>query len=163
MNPALVAIQPKELGVICFLLPAGLHTFFSQYEPVLKVREAYKNGELTSDEIRQHVDVLLDEFKTGIQFEGDETLAAISVALEPIRDKFTTEYIDDLASLHVNEMPISPRVARICQENRRSKEFDVSTDRGTIKIAAPTYEEAVRLARSDGYTVKEGLPDGRQG
>lgn len=125
MNPLLDAIQPDKIEVEWWALgfAQAFRSFLEKQDRVLKIREGYRRGDLTVDQVREFVETILQiHFKKGFQFWGERTLSALVVALEPIRDNFTDEFINDLAALNIAEITLANRVARLCKEKRESDE-----------------------------------------
>ena len=121
MNPILAALQTEDFGVVCYAIASaeGWRSILSRREEVLALREAYQKNSLTEKEVREFVDELMKKhFQKGYHFPYEEILSAIAVALEPVSDAFTDEYINDLAALQIAEMPYATRVARVCQKQR---------------------------------------------
>lgn len=119
-NPVLSALQTDDFGIVCYGVASAeaQRSVLGRREEVLALREAYQSGSLTEREIREFVDELLKGLQRGYHFPYEEVLSAIAVALEPILDAFTDEYINDLAALQIAEMPYATRVARACQKQR---------------------------------------------
>lgn len=120
MNPLLATLQTDDFGIVLFAVasPEAHRSLLGRRPEVLAIREAYQNGSLKEQDIRGFVGELLKGFQPGLRLAHEEILEALAVALEPIYDPFTDEYINDLAALHISEMPYATRVARICQKHR---------------------------------------------
>ena len=103
---------------------SGLHTVLSRSTEVQQLRKALDEGRLSADDINSFISNLLFRFARGQQFDDDTTLAAIAVALESLDlpHSFADEYLEDLAQLRITELPMAPRVARLCLENRENTE-----------------------------------------
>lgn len=85
---------------------------------VRDLREAFQTGAVTAQEIRNFVSNILFNLKYGEIFEGDLFLAAVSVALEQFPHNFAEEFVHELASLSLVELPISIDIAKISQDVR---------------------------------------------
>lgn len=105
-----------DVSVGVWGVPKPLYHVLKTKPEVLQLREAYLKGEITDIQIRQFVNNLLKDFKTGFQFEHNMAVMAIAVALENIDTPFAKEYIKDLAALEISEMIMPRYVARLCQE-----------------------------------------------
>ena len=119
-NRLLTALQTDDFGVVCYGVasPEAQRNVLDRQPLVRAIREAYRRGSLTEKEIREFADWLLEGLERGCRVPYEEAFSAIAVALEPIHDAFTDEYINDLAALQIAEMPYATRIARICQKQR---------------------------------------------
>lgn len=98
----------------------GLRDFLSRRLEVLELRRTLATGGIVIDDVRNFVQHLLQDFRPNEKFAGDYILAAIAVALESFPGAFADEYLSDLASLHIREMPLAPRVARLAVQQRET-------------------------------------------
>lgn len=98
----------------------ALRIFLQQREEVRDLREALRSNRVTPTHITEFVEELLQSFRKGEKFEDELALAAIAVSLENYSVQFAEEYIQDLANLSIKEMPLAPRVARLCLANRHN-------------------------------------------
>ena len=81
---------------------------------VQNVRIALDSQVLSDDDLKSFVDQLMTTFQHGTRFPHDMALAALAVALESRPTPFATEYLSTLARFHLQEMPVSSRIAREC-------------------------------------------------
>jgi len=83
-----------------------------QSETVDELRRAIAGGIITENAIENFVNQLMKDFDRGKQFPHELPLAAIAVAIEDRKTKFTEDFLLDLARLNkITEMSISPKVA----------------------------------------------------
>lgn len=95
-------------------------------------QKEYRQGDITSDVLRECVQDLLGDFRRGEKFTFDASLAFLCVALESIFTPFATEFLEDLSKVHLVEMPLSPGVAKVCLEERNKLPSNLQQD---FKIA----------------------------
>lgn len=98
----------------------GLRDFLSRRPEVLELRRALAAGGIVIDDLRIFVQHLLRDFRANEKFTGDYVLAAIAAALESFPGAFADEYLSDLASIHIREIPLAPRVARLAMQQRET-------------------------------------------
>lgn len=83
-----------------------------QSESVDELRRAIAGGVITENSIENFVNQLMKDFERGKQFPHELPLAAIAVAIEDRKTKFTEDFLLNLARLNkITEMSISPEVA----------------------------------------------------
>jgi len=111
------AISLQELG-IATQNPAALVSSLNRSTEVKSIRDSYRSGSITESNIRTVVNELLMSLRIGERFSGELFLAAVAVALTPFMDRFTAEYIDDLANLKLRELFIASAVAKRCKAVR---------------------------------------------
>lgn len=115
----------------------ALRAFLQYRFEVVSLRKAVEAGEITPTDIKEYVDELLRSFSTGTKFLYEIDLAAISMALETFPGPFAQEFLEDLSRLKIQELPLAPRVARLCLTRRRKVVSGV-TVRTTV-ISIPTF------------------------
>ena len=92
--------------------PSVVRRFLLQCDKVRGVRKALAEGLLTEASVERFTEILMKDFVRGEQFKHELPLAALAVAIESRRTKFTEDYLLDLARLSkISEMDLAPRVA----------------------------------------------------
>jgi hypothetical protein len=95
--------------------PEGLRRCLLKSGFVAAIRDVLWTGQLTEASIERFVAALMKDFQRGIQFPHELPMAAIAVALESRKTKFSEDYLIDLARLKkIAEMDVAPRLAAIC-------------------------------------------------
>ncbi len=117
----------------------ALRTFLQYRSEVVSLRKAVEVGEITLTDIEEYVDELLRSFVTGTKFPYEIDLAAIAMALETYLGAFAEKYLEDLSRLHVQELPLAPRVARLCLARRREVVSGVTVR--TEVISVPPFNQ----------------------
>lgn len=117
---ALNDLRGEEIQAGGFMIstPKALRTFLQQRPELIDLRRAINSGEVTPDDITAFVEELLLTFCRGEHFADEITLAAVAVAIRNDPRPFAEEYLEDLAKLKITELPLAPRVARICLDRR---------------------------------------------
>lgn len=98
----------------------GLRDFLSQRPEVLNVRRALETGSIVLEEIQLFVQHLLQQFRANERFADDYVLAALAVVLESFPGRFADDFLCDLSALHIREIPLAPRVARLAMRQREA-------------------------------------------
>jgi hypothetical protein len=98
--------------------PGALRRFLSRTREVRDIRESLRQGAITEETIREFVSSLLVGFHAGQRFEHELALGALAVVLERRPTNFAEEFLLDLATLKLTEMPLCIRVARECLQHR---------------------------------------------
>jgi hypothetical protein len=100
------------MGVGVISSARALRRCLYQSETVDELRRAIAGGVITENAIEDFVNQLMKDFERGKRFPHELPLAAIAVAIEDRKTKFTEDYLLDLARLNkITEMSISPEVA----------------------------------------------------
>ena len=117
---ALLDLQNEDIQTKGFVISAAeaLRTFLQYRSEVVSLRKAIEGEEVTPTDIKEYVDELLRSFSAGTKFAYEIDLAAISVTLETFPGPFAEEYLEDLSRLQIQELPLAPRVARLCLTRR---------------------------------------------
>lgn len=118
---ALNDIRREEIqaGGFMISMPQALRTFLQQRPEIIALRRAIGSGEVTPGDITAFVEGLLLTFCRGEHFADEITLAAVAVTIQNNPMPFAEEYLEGLAKLKITELPLAPRVARICLDRRR--------------------------------------------
>ena len=128
----------------------GLRVFLSGRAEVLEVRRALATGSLTCDQIRTFVQRLLRNFRVNRKFVDEYVLAAIAVALESFPGHFADQYLSDLASVRIKEMPLASRVASLAIRQRKEL------------VPALTYKEFVAAVSRERTLTRPDLEGPRE-
>ena len=118
----------------------ALRAFLQYRLEVVSLRRAVEAGEIAPTDIKEYVDELLRSFLTGTKFLYEIDLAAIAMALETYPEPFAEKYLEDLSRLHIQELPLAPRVARLCLTRRRKVVSGV-TDRTEVISDPPQHQD----------------------
>jgi len=105
-----------SIGVL--LPPAALRRQLVNSSDVRALATGIRFGEVTADETREFVGMIMKEFRPGEYFHNNLALAALAVAMETWSSEFVEEYLLDLARLTAPELNISARIARECIKKR---------------------------------------------
>ncbi len=132
----------------------ALRTFL-QYRPeVVSLRKAVEAGEITLTDIEEYVDELLRSFVTGTKFPYEIDLAAISMALETYPAPFAEKYLEDLSRLQIQELPLAPRVARLCLARRRRVLSGVTERTDVVSIL--TFDQDQSFGNPVDFRISSG-------
>lgn len=133
---ALRDLQNEDIQTRGSVISTGeaLRTFLQYRSEVVSLRKAVEAGEITPTDIKEYVDELLRSFLAGTKFPYEIDLAAISMALETYPGPFSEEYLEDLSRLQIQELPLAPRVARLCLTRRRKVVSGVTVRTKVISI-----------------------------
>lgn len=71
--------------------------------------------------VTRFVAELLNSFERGAPFRHDLTLAALAVAVESTFSPQVDLFLDRLARLHITEIPMASRIARLVLKSRRAE------------------------------------------
>ncbi len=123
----------------------ALRAFLQYRSEVVSLRRAVEAGAITPTDIEEHVDELLRSFSTGTKFVYEIDLAAISMALETYPGPFAEEYLEDLSRLQIQELPLAPRVARLCLARRRKVVSGVTVRTKVISIPTFSLDQSFRI------------------
>lgn len=142
---ALRDLQNEEIQTKGFVISTAeaLRAFLEHRPEVASLRKAIEVGEVTSTDIKEYVNELLRSFSTGKKFAHEIDLAAISLALETLPGTFSAEYLEDLSRLQIQELPLAPRIARLCLA-RRHKVVSAVTVK-TVRISNCLYDQEQRF------------------
>ena len=115
------ALREEALQTDAYMISTAgaLYTFLRQRSEVIDLRRAISNNEVTPEDITEFVQGLLKSFRPSEKFADEITLAAIAVTIRNVPRLFAEKYLRDLAELKISELPLAPRVARLCLANRR--------------------------------------------
>lgn len=69
---------------------------------------------LSVEDVRTYTQKLSEDFVPGEHFQHEAELSLIAVVFEVNESDLASDFLHDLASVHVAEMPMSPRVAVEC-------------------------------------------------
>lgn len=118
---ALNALQGDDIQTKAFVISTGeaLRAFLQVRPEIVSLRRAINTGEVTWTDIKGYVSELIRSFCAGKKFVDEISLAAIAVTVETLPGTFAEEYLEDLASLQIQELPLATRVARLCLSGRR--------------------------------------------
>jgi hypothetical protein len=135
---ALNAIRGDDIQAKGFLISTAeaLRAFLRDRPEVVSLRRAINTGEITSVDIKIYVEELLRSFRAGRKFTDEIALAAIAIAVETFPGAFAEEYLENLANLRIQELPLATRVARLSLSRRREVVIGV-TDRLKVISALP--------------------------
>jgi hypothetical protein len=98
--------------------PETFRHFLMQSEEVRDTRKALRQEAVTEDTIREWVSSWMKDFRPGQHFPHETAIAAMAIVLETWATDFAEEFLLDLASLKLAEMPLCIRVARQCLKRR---------------------------------------------
>lgn len=147
---ALGNLQNEEIQTKGFVISTAeaLKAFLKYRPEVLSLRKSIEAGEVTPTDIKEYVDELLRSFSTGKKFAHEIDLAAISMALETFPGNFAEEYLEDLSRLKIQELPLAPRVARLCLARRRKVVSGVTVKSTVISMLPYDEEQFFREPKS---------------
>ena len=86
---------------------------------VLEVRRAVQDGTLAPTTLREWVESCMQRFTRGERFHHETALCALAVAFETCATPFAQEFLEELATVNVREMPLSPGIAARSAHSRR--------------------------------------------
>ena len=109
-----------ELAMIV-AMPSALRQKLKIRPEVNDLRQAITQNAVTQDDIELFVQNIMRDFVPGTRFIHEPALAALSVAIEYIPGTFAQDLLEDLSRTRILEMPLSPRVAEICLQKRRTE------------------------------------------
>lgn len=115
----------------------GLRALLRDRPEVVAVRRALMAGELTTGEVAAFVRATLRRLSPGKKLTEEVAVAAVAVALESLPGKFAVEFLENLAALRVQELPLAPRVAALALA-RRKETIVESTERSEAIAEAPS-------------------------
>src|SRR5689334_15494439 len=148
----LLALQDDPvLGTIS--TTEGLRRRLATCPEVTALRAAIESNAVTYEDLDIFVRGLFDEFTRRVKFQGDIVIAAIAIAVEFIPDPRFEEFLEDLGRVHIAEMPLSPRIARIVL-TERTRNFAQLTTRELV-IANELPEGPLREERPRRVNVGE--------
>jgi hypothetical protein len=99
---------------------SGLRLFLVHRREVQEVSEGLRLGTITPDAVRDFVAARMKDLRPRALFPHDVTLAALAVAMTQWNVPFADEYLREMATLKLAEMPLSPRVAEEVLTERSS-------------------------------------------
>jgi len=100
--------------------PSALYGLLAQHPSVAAFKTALGTRTIDADDVLQRVRVWLGDFVPRIRFRHEAALCALVVAVESHGSKQIGEFIEELASLHVAELSMASRVARIANKRRKA-------------------------------------------
>jgi hypothetical protein len=115
----------------------GLRVFLSSRPEVISLRRAIVTEAIGADELREFIRTVLLGFTPNRKFADDVSIAAVAVALETHPAAFAQEFLDVLARIVAAEVPLAPRVARLCLRERRNRLSGLTTRTSTISSPVP--------------------------
>ena len=115
----------------------GLRAFLTSRPEVLSLRRAVATEAVGAQELREFIRTLLLGFTPNRKFADDVSIAAVAVAVETHPASFAQEFLDVLGQLVAAEIPLAPRVARICLRERRRRVSGMTTRQLTISNPVP--------------------------
>lgn len=89
--------------------------------PVVKevsLQIAENGRQVDEKELRSFIDSVLKNFQKGFHCSGDYPLAALAVAMRQAEGNHVDKFYNDLSQLHIQEMIMSPRIARLVLKKR---------------------------------------------
>jgi len=115
------SLTSQELvdGASLFSTGSTLRDYLRTRPEVASVASALRTGLIGSLTLQVWVRGHLGELRPGQRFPHECAFAALAVALERVPHVVAQEYLTDLASLEIAEMPLASRVARWSLEARR--------------------------------------------
>lgn len=131
--------------------PEGLRKALRKHDYVIAIRRAINEGAITPEYITKYVSDLFSGFKKGLLFPHEHVLSAFAVALETSPLEIAEDYLLDLSKLRIMEMPISPRVARICLLNRFERINPLTCK--TLKVTTISENTESRVVSSEPYRI----------
>jgi hypothetical protein len=138
---------------------AALRRQLLRTKEVREIREAFRQGAITEEAIREFVSRLLAGFRVGSRFENEMALSALAVVLERRATDFAEEFLLDLAKLKLAEMPLCIRVARECLKDR------VTITQNRARVFPPwTLPSKISFQQSDLHKIgsPESIPTIRE-
>lgn len=163
-NSVLDSLLSDEINAYACALStdASLKQFLEHRPEVRAVSQAMRSGAITDDLVRSFIATLLKDQRKGVLFCHDRVLAAVAVALAGVYSTFANQYLRDLSSLKIAEMPMGPRVARLLLEQRPSiATVNVQTAAGKAeRIESRVVSHQVvagKFARAASPTVEKTL------
>lgn len=135
---SLDALLNSEFAMLALTVgtPDALASIFRSRPEIEAIRQALSEGALGIEEIREFVSTLVQQFQPNQKFSYDYVLGALAVALENIPGKFADGFLNDLSSLSVREIPLSPRIARIAISERNRQLIQTTSKFFTLPIPA---------------------------
>jgi len=125
----------------------GLLAYLERRGEVKELRAEYMSNAIGSSQIQLFVaDLLATKFRAKQKFSGEIVIAAIAVALSRFGGKFPTEFIEKLSSLHIQEMPLAPKIAALLLEKRRVEIPDLTLRNFLIGQVASLERAPVAIA-----------------
>lgn len=88
--------------------------------------DALRKGTISDSEIERFVNDLLSTFKVGETFAGDLPFAALAVTVKDHFGQFANRFLAELNSLHLSELPLSPRIASLVFKSRTVDQQNVT-------------------------------------
>ena len=100
--------------------PRSLRNVLTRLPEVAAVRSSLESGSLEEDEIHRWVADKIRDLRRDSRFPHEVAFAALAVAVERIPAAIADDYLEQLSRLAIHEMPLSPRVAKLSLEARRT-------------------------------------------
>jgi hypothetical protein len=140
------------------LPPKAMRKILLRTQECAELRKAYWSGSLTESVLRQYIQNLMSNMRVGERFPFDIVLALIAVGLEQFNTEFAEEYLSDLASLELAELPVSIGVAKVCLVKRDERAANIyRTFSSSPVIETDIYQEISRIpekVKSDYFTFE---------
>jgi hypothetical protein len=115
-------IDADEIANLCAVVstPAGLREALRGTASAQKLLEALDLGLVSTENLRDFAQNLTKDFTPGVRFSDEPELCLLAVVLENHESSFSDTFLTDLAAVNVAELPLAPRVARLCLQSRVS-------------------------------------------
>lgn len=99
---------------------SGLRKALKRTRSAKDLHRAFVLGTIPVETVRDYAQGLTAGFQRGVRFPYEPELCLLAVALEENESDVAEEFLRDLAQVRVAEMPMSPRVAALCLNARKS-------------------------------------------
>jgi len=113
--------EDLQANACAYSTGSALHLFLTHRPEVHEVEDAFRQGVISEDAVRDFVASLLKDLRQGVLFPHDRALAALAVALKSWPPSFAEAVLCELAGLKLAEMPLSSRVAHEVLTQRGSR------------------------------------------
>uniref|UniRef100_A0A7V4G6C3 Uncharacterized protein n=1 Tax=Desulfobacca acetoxidans TaxID=60893 RepID=A0A7V4G6C3_9BACT len=161
--------------VLTVATPNALCNILRNHKDVEAVRRyLFDNADDARQLIEEYVRERIIDLNPRTHFQHEAAFCALAVALETLPMPASENFLSELAALKIAEMPISPRVARLCIERRKKllifntiSQFnvrpipnnDVSLHRRTSRVLSGLTDLDRRPRLQTGITYQDTLQD----
>lgn len=136
-------IDAKELEQTCALVStaSGLRKALKRSESAKRLYRAFALGTIPIDQVQPIVQEFTEQFQRGTHFQYEPELCLLAVVLEELDSDGAVNFLTDLADVSIAEMPMSPKVAAICLQNRKLRPKNQVKDYGSTLPIHNAFEE----------------------
>lgn len=99
--------------------PTAIRSVLASRSEVHDLARAIREGGVSGPDVREWVAARLRDLRPGMRFPHEPAFCAMAVALERFPGGVAAEFLSGLASLKIQEIPLSIRVAAECVRVRR--------------------------------------------